>query len=92
MVKTPEVSKKPFEFEIGGRVVELTEEQQFIYSRFSRLVGTVLSFCEMAVPEGPQMRALRRNVNEVIYGARNDFLAKTGYVVKEERKNVSSDS
>lgn len=57
------------------RLEDLTDEQKFICERFSSIVREVLTIVEASIsPEGRQYRAVRRMINEKIYGARQDFL------------------
>ena len=57
------------------RLEDLTDEQKFICERFSSIVREILTIVEASIsPEGRQYRAVRRMINEKIYGARQDFL------------------
>jgi len=57
------------------RVEDLTDEQKFICERFSSIVREVLTIVEASLnPEGRQYKAVRRMLNEKLYGGRQDFL------------------
>lgn len=50
------------------------DEQEFIMEKWSKLVGKVLSNIEIALPEGKQYLVLKRLLNDIIYGTRNNLL------------------
>ena len=51
-----------------------SDEQFFILEKWSRIVGKVLSNIEIAISEGRQYTILKRLLNDIMYGARNNLL------------------
>ncbi len=60
------------------------EEQLMVMEKWSRLVGKVLSNIEIALPEGRQYTILKRLLNDIIYGARNNLLFFFGREVENQ--------
>ena len=58
------------------RIEDLTEDQKFICERFSSMVREVLTVVEGSHtnPDGRQYKAIRKMLNEKLYGGRQDFL------------------
>jgi phosphopantetheine adenylyltransferase len=59
---------------IDNLLANANESQLFVMEKWSRLVGKVLSNIEIALPEGRQYMILKRLLNDIIYGARNNLL------------------
>ena len=58
-------------------VDKITQEQEYIIARHSRLVGRILDLVEAAVPEGTQCEKLKKLVQVPLYDFRNEVLKLT---------------
>ena len=54
--------------------LNITEEQEFILARHSRMVGKVLDLIEASMPEGTQCEKFKKLVQVPLYDFRNDIL------------------
>ena len=54
--------------------LNITDEQEFILARHSRMVGKVLDLIEASMPEGTQCEKFKKLVQVPLYDFRNDIL------------------
>jgi hypothetical protein len=54
--------------------LNVTEDQEFILARHSRMVGKVLDLIEASMPEGTQCEKFKKLVQVPLYDFRNDIL------------------
>ena len=65
----------------------VTAEQKFIFEKFSKMVGKVLTTVEAAIPAGSQLHSVRKMTQEAMYECRNEVLQYfTGYAYTEEEQ------
>ena len=55
-------------------VSKVTDQQEDIIARHSRLVGKVLDLLEAAIPEGTQCDSVKKLVQVPLYDFRNEIL------------------
>ena len=55
-------------------VSKVTEQQEEIIARHSRMVGKVLDLIEAVIPEGPQCDSVKKLVQVPLYDFRNEVL------------------
>ena len=55
-------------------VSKVTEQQEYIIAKHSRMVGKVLDLIEAAIPEGPQCDSVKKLVQVPLYDFRNEML------------------
>ena len=54
--------------------INVTQEQEWIIAKHSRMVGKVLDLVEASMPEGKQCEKLKKLVQVPLYDFRNDIL------------------
>ena len=54
--------------------LNVTEDQEYILARHSRMVGKVLDLIEASMPEGTQCEKFKKLVQVPLYDFRNDIL------------------
>ena len=54
--------------------INVTQEQEWIIAKHSRMVGKVLDLVEASMPEGKQCEKLKKLVQVPLYDFRNDML------------------
>ena len=66
--------------------LNVTEDQEYILARHSRMVGKVLDLIEASMPEGTQCEKFKKLVQIPLYDFRNEILklTVTGEVPVEE--------
>ena len=55
-------------------VRQVTEQQEYIIAKHSRMVGKVLDLIEAAIPDGPQCDSVKKLVQVPLYDFRNEML------------------
>ena len=55
-------------------VRQVTEQQEYIIAKHSRMVGKVLDLIEAAIPAGPQCESVKKLVQVPLYDFRNEML------------------
>ena len=55
-------------------ISKVTEQQEYVIAKHSRLVGKVLDLIEAAIPEGPQCDSVKKLVQVPLYDFRNEML------------------
>ena len=55
-------------------VTQVTEQQEYIIAKHSRMVGKVLDLIEAAIPDGPQCDSVKKLVQVPLYDFRNEML------------------
>lgn len=55
-------------------VRQVTEQQEYIIAKHSRMVGKVLDLIEAAIPDGPQCDSVKKLVQVPLYDFRNEIL------------------
>ena len=64
-------------------VSKVTENQEYIIAKHSRVVGKVLDLVEAVLPEGPQCDSTKKLIQVPLYDFRNDML----YFLEEIEKD-----
>ena len=54
--------------------LDITQNQEWIIAKHSRMVGKVLDLVEAAMPEGKQCKKLKKLLQVPLYDFRNDML------------------
>ena len=54
--------------------IDITQSQEWIIAKHSRMVGKVLDLVEAAMPEGKQCEKLKKLFQVPLYDFRNDML------------------
>ena len=57
--------------------LNVTQEQEYIVARHSRMVGRILDLVEAAIPEGNQCDSFKKLIQVPLYDFRNDVLRLT---------------
>ena len=57
--------------------LQVTEEQDYILARHSRMVGKVLDLVEATIPEGNQCERFKKLIQIPLYDFRNEILRLT---------------
>ena len=55
-------------------ISNVTEQQEYVIAKHSRMVGKVLDLIEAAIPEGPQCDSMKKLVQVPLYDFRNEML------------------
>ena len=55
-------------------VRQVTEQQEYIIAKHSRMIGKVLDLVEAAIPEGPQCDSMKKLIQVPLYDFRNEML------------------
>ena len=55
-------------------ISKVTEQQEYVIAKHSRMVGKVLDLIEAAIPEGPQCDSMKKLVQVPLYDFRNEML------------------
>jgi len=55
-------------------IENVTDDQEWLIARHSRMVGKILDLVETAMPEGKQCEKLKKLVQVPLYDFRNDVL------------------
>jgi len=55
-------------------VSQVTEQQEYIIARHSRMVGKILDLIEAALPEGTQCESMKKLIQVPLYDFRNEML------------------
>jgi len=54
--------------------IDITQSQEWIIAKHSRMVGKILDLVEAAMPEGKQCEKLKKLVQVPLYDFRNEML------------------
>tara|TARA_R110000824_G_scaffold104092_5_gene247023 strand:+ start:1539 stop:1751 length:213 start_codon:yes stop_codon:yes gene_type:complete len=65
---------------------KVTNNQEYIMARHSRMIGKVLDIIEACLPEGNQLDKLKRLMNNPMYDFRNEMLKMDEFGVPEDYK------
>ena len=55
-------------------VTKVTEQQEYIIAKHSRMVGRILDLVEASMPEGNQCEKLKKLIQVPLYDFRNEML------------------
>ena len=55
-------------------VSKVTEQQEYIIAKHSRMVGKILDLVEAAIPEGHQCDSMKKLIQVPLYDFRNEML------------------
>ena len=55
-------------------ISKVTEQQEYVIAKHSRMVGKVLDLIEAVIPEGPQCDSVKKLVQVPLYDFRNEML------------------
>ena len=55
-------------------VSKVTEQQEYIIAKHSRMVGKILDLVEAAIPEGHQCDSMKKLIQDPLYDFRNEML------------------
>ena len=55
-------------------ISKVTEQQEYVIAKHSRMVGKVLDLIEAGIPEGPQCDSVKKLVQVPLYDFRNEML------------------
>ena len=64
-------------------ISQVTEQQEYIIAKHSRMVGRILDLLEAAIPEGPQCDSMKKLVQVPLYDFRNDMLYFVTNILKD---------
>ena len=56
-------------------VSKVTEQQEYIIAKHSRMVGRILDLVEASMPEGNQCEKLKKLIQVPLYDFRNEMLS-----------------
>ena len=57
--------------------LQVTEDQEYIIARHSRMVGKILDLVEATIPEGTQCERFKKLIQIPLYDFRNEILRLT---------------
>ena len=57
--------------------LQITQDQEYIIARHSRMVGKVLDLVEATIPEGNQCERFKKLIQMPLYDFRNEILRLT---------------
>ena len=55
-------------------ISKVTEQQEYVIAKHSRMVGKVLDLIEAVIPDGPQCDSVKKLVQVPLYDFRNEML------------------
>ena len=65
---------------------KVSQTQDYIMGRHSRMVGKVLDLVEASIPEGTQCEKLKKLVQQPMYDFRDEMIKLDAFGVPEEDK------
>tara|TARA_R110000744_G_scaffold52825_7_gene113035 strand:- start:194 stop:403 length:210 start_codon:yes stop_codon:yes gene_type:complete len=67
-------------------ISKVSQTQEYIMSRHSRMIGKVLDIIDASLPEGNQLDKVKKLVNKPMYDFRNEMIDLDSKGIPEEDK------
>jgi len=67
-------------------ISKVSQTEEYIMARHSRMIGKVLDIIEACLPEGNQLDKVKRLINKPMYDFRNEMLKMNECGVPEDYK------